>query len=994
MASIKLEIRTNFRQASEAMKSLGAVTDAESARLRKYNEKFTGGNIDKWAQSNKRAVLAVKAVKGAAAAAAANKQNLERKIQSLIRNGIDPEDAKLKGLKAQLVQATGQTGRLARSSGGMGRAMNKAAVAVAALGAGAAAMGAKSFRSFADYSKGLANINTLLPITAGGAHRLDSELTRISETLALSKTELAGGVYQAVSAGASGLAEALAVTEQAAKLAKGALVDNAASVDILTTAMNAYGPGVVDAARASDVFFGIIRGGKINGEELSAVIGQSISLYAQAGVPLEHLGAGLAQLTKSGVSASESTTQLNGIITAFIKPSKKMEQALHRQGISSGSALLKTRGLSGALDFLNRAARGNSEAMAGLVPNVNALKGATSLASGGAEGYRDALADLADSAGATDEAVRVQTEGFSRSAHQVELAKTAIANLAIGLGEELAPVVAETVGKFTDWVKQAGGVRGVLEKIRPAITGIGVALASLTAGIAAYKIAMVLAAGATTAATGGVSLLIAGGVAGLTAGLAYLVKGVKWLHGNWDTVQEFIRDSLIRIGVQFREWGAYLKFGLSLAFLRVKEAVVDVSLAIYGGLLKAFTALLDRVRRLLDLAAKIPGAGDRFKGMSDSLREFSGRIDENIRGLQGQRDAVKETSASAAEGLRAETEAYAALEKAKLKALAAVPAPAVSPEPAAEITSIASERLAPAAAGITGGDPPDIIPASSELQDGRLKKLADEAAQVKAIRMEWVALHQGNASALTAFGTSLDKNAVKQENLSRTLSTAGKSLYSDLKGLASDYFKLEQENIAADLASEKSAIAEKYELERAAVNNSGLDEEAKREKIALINRQEAKEKADAEKHAARESYRIQLIAFNVNKATKLAELAMASSLAMIAAWQVGPIAGPIMMGVIGALAAVQAGIITSQKPPPPPSFQMGGRFVVPDGSRPDGVGLRVNPGEVVDITPRGETEERQLTVNVQLDSETVYTAVQKGLDEGDITVDSNMFKAS
>ena len=43
-------------------------------------------------------------------------------------------------------------------------------------------------------------------------------------------------------------------------------------------------------------------------------------------------------------------------------------------------------------------------------------------------------------------------------------------------------------------------------------------------------------------------------------------------------------------------------------------------------------------------------------------------------------------------------------------------------------------------------------------------------------------------------------------------------------------------------------------------------------------------------------------------------------------------------------------------PIPKLSAETGGRFVVPDVSprRVDGVGMRVNPGETIDVTPRGE----------------------------------------
>jgi tape measure domain-containing protein len=70
------------------------------------------------------------------------------------------------------------------------------------------------------------------------------------------------------------------------------------------------------------------------------------------------------------------------------------------------------------------------------------------------------------------------------------------------------------------------------------------------------------------------------------------------------------------------------------------------------------------------------------------------------------------------------------------------------------------------------------------------------------------------------------------------------------------------------------------------------------------------------------------------------------------------IAAAIATGVEGT--AQQIKILAT----PIPSFETGGRFIVPDVSprRVDGVGLRVNPGEEVNVTPRGMAGQQENTV--------------------------------
>ena len=301
MAEIALKITTNFSKAEKEIHALGAVTDAEAKRFAKYNAAFTPDNIEKWTQSNRRAVAAIEATQGPLKAAAANQRNLERKIQGAIRNGINPEDERLQRLRAELVKASERTEALTNEQKAMGRSMDTAAnrtekltksqaslgkvaraaaIGIAALAAAVGLGAKKAVGAFVDYREAIANVNTLVPISAGEFENLDGKLKQVSEELGIQKKELAGGVYQAISASVEGykdLAGALEITEQAAKLATGANTTNAQSVDIITTAMSAYGPTVVDASKASDVFFQIIKSGKIDGEQLSSVIGQAIS---------------------------------------------------------------------------------------------------------------------------------------------------------------------------------------------------------------------------------------------------------------------------------------------------------------------------------------------------------------------------------------------------------------------------------------------------------------------------------------------------------------------------------------------------------------------------------------------------------------------------------------------------------------------------------------------------------------------------------------------
>jgi hypothetical protein len=87
----------------------------------------------------------------------------------------------------------------------------------------------------------------------------------------------------------------------------------------------------------------------------------------------------------------------------------------------------------------------------------------------------------------------------------------------------------------------------------------------------------------------------------------------------------------------------------------------------------------------------------------------------------------------------------------------------------------------------------------------------------------------------------------------------------------------------------------------------------------------------------------------------------------------------------GTSGAIQLAAVIAE---PIPEAETGGRFEVPAlaGGR-DNVGMRVNPGEKIQVTPRSEEpKEDSRPIIVQIDSQSIFTIMQKGLNLGKIYV--------
>jgi TP901 family phage tail tape measure protein len=337
---------------------------------------------------------------------------------------------------------------------------------VGALAMGAAVAGAftLSIKAANEFNKEFANVRTLVDEAKVNTKAMKQELLGLDARLGSSK-DLAKGLYQALSAGVEP-AKAVRFVGESAKFAKAALVDTNTAVDVITGALNAYRLEANQTTKVSDIFFKTIQKGKTTGQELASSIGDIFSVAAQTGVSIEELGASIATMTTQNIKSAEATTQLNAIISAFLKPSSEMTAALKEQGIESGATLIETEGLTGALEFLQNASNGNKEELAKLLPNIRAFKGALALTGIQSKVYTDNLKEMNAVGGETDEAFQKQELTF-------ETLQNSIEKVAIKVGDALLPTVYKLTNNITTFVNSAEG----MDKISIAVAGVAAGFA-------------------------------------------------------------------------------------------------------------------------------------------------------------------------------------------------------------------------------------------------------------------------------------------------------------------------------------------------------------------------------------------------------------------------------------------------------------------------------------------------------------------------------------
>lgn len=280
------------------------------------------------------------------------------------------------------------------------------------------------------FETSLAKVTTIADTSKLSTQQLSDQITAMSSKMGVAASDIAEATYQAISAGQD-TSNAVAFAGQASKLAAAGFTSSSSAVDILTTALNAYGMSADQATHVSDVLLTTQNLGKTSVDELSASMGKVIPLAAAYGVSVENLSNCLAVMTANGIATAEATTYTKSMLNELGDSGSTVGKILQKQtGKSFAQLNAEGKSLGDVLQILYNSVGGNSTAFAGLWSSVEAGTGALSLASGGADKFNSVLAQMQDSAGATEAAYETMTDTFQ---HKVESLQTLAENLGISL---------------------------------------------------------------------------------------------------------------------------------------------------------------------------------------------------------------------------------------------------------------------------------------------------------------------------------------------------------------------------------------------------------------------------------------------------------------------------------------------------------------------------------------------------------------------------------
>jgi TP901 family phage tail tape measure protein len=457
---------------------------------------------------------------------------------------------------------------IARSSTGIRRSLSQQIASMRSIGRsmtrfvtlpilGVAAISGK----FAlDFDRNMRNVNSIAQLPERQFKRLKQSVLDLAGPTAQTPNTLAEGLYDLVSSGFDA-AESIVILRKSALAASAGLTTTEVSTKAVAAALNAYHLPARKAGMVSDTLFETVNRGVLTFDELATTIGDALPFASQLSVNLGEVGAAISTMTKQGLSSAEAVTRYKNVLVTMLKPGEDLSKVLKDMG-TSGEALVKKKGLQGALEAILAQTDGTKQAVAELFPNIRAMGGVLALTGKNAKFAGEDLEAFQRTTGATAKVLAEQEKSFG---FQMQRAWASLQAVLIEIGAEVLPIVIppflHLVGILRDtihWfskapapIKRAAGELILLAALAGPMLYLTGSLAKATLAIQAL-----FAAESVGAAGGGA------GAAGLFAGagpaLAFiailgleviafttLYNKVKWFRDATDAIWKAIGNQTI-----------------------------------------------------------------------------------------------------------------------------------------------------------------------------------------------------------------------------------------------------------------------------------------------------------------------------------------------------------------------------------------------------------------------------------------------------------------
>lgn len=395
----------------------------------------------------------------------------------------------------------------------------------------------------AQFETSTAMVATIADTSQKSLSDISKEVRTYSNETGEAASDMAEATYQAISASVN-TADAASFAGTATKLAVGGFTSATTAVDVLTTAINAYGLAASDATQLSDYLITTQNLGKTSVDQLAQSVGKVIPLASAYNVQMDNLSSAYAVLTANGIATAETGTYLKSMLNELGDTGSDVSEVLlNSTGKTFAQLMEQGYSLGDVMAMLGNAVDGDSTAFNALWSSTEAGIGALSLFNAGADKYNSVLDSMRTSAGATEKAYSTMADTTDKSKQRME---NSFNNLKISVGDVLNPALTQVYEGFTSVFAGMSDFVDEHPAVVAAISAIAVGVGGFTGALAAYNIATTAAKFVTEAFTATLAanpfVLAAAGIVAVTAAAVTLTGVLITQSDEYEGMTATCRD--------------------------------------------------------------------------------------------------------------------------------------------------------------------------------------------------------------------------------------------------------------------------------------------------------------------------------------------------------------------------------------------------------------------------------------------------------------------
>lgn len=509
----------------------------------------------------------------------------------IIISGVDNFSKKFEESSAKMK-------KLGKSFSSAGKKMT-AGVTAPLIGAGLA-----SLKLSTNMNALMASVQTL-SLSSERTLELKRNVQDLAIATGMSTEVVAKGLYDIVSAFGDS-ADTVEMLNINARSAAAGLATVQEAIGLTSAVTKGYGDTSADATRkVSDLAFETLRLGQTSYSDLAQSIGRVVPLSSALGISQEELFAVFATATGVTGKAAEVTTQFRGILQALMSPTADMTKLYKRNGIASGEALIKQRGLAGALTFVTDSAKKARIPLQSLIGSINGQTLAMALTGAQAETWAQKYSEIQMAAGATDRAFKAQTEGINKLGFSLAQMQQKIIVFAQKFGDAITPTVLSLIDSLEPLVDVISKTSPAVLKTIALFGGLVAAIGPLLVVVGSLLPLFTSVMGAVGSA-GGVLALLSNPVGWVIAGLVALAAAVTFIVRHWESKWAKLISIVFPlagvVGFIVRNWSKLKPFLLTyfLPLRLILEGLWFTAKWVFGGIASFVSSVLTPLENFIE----------------------------------------------------------------------------------------------------------------------------------------------------------------------------------------------------------------------------------------------------------------------------------------------------------------------------------------------------------------------------------------------------------